>query len=183
MEALAIDLRAVGLEGHAHRADGGAKDARQAVQRLREAIFDLHPIASEELTLDAAARALARRLTAAGHRVSRIEVAPSLDIDRRARAVGARVLNEAVANVVRHSEADSVEIRVAENGPYLEVSVSDDGQGFVGTEISERLSQGHLGLLSLRQRVELAGGELTVVSGPGEGTELIARLPRHHSSS
>ncbi|MDH3227183.1 MAG: ATP-binding protein [Thermoleophilia bacterium] len=177
LEALAIDLRQVGLEGHAHRADGGAKEAREAVQRLREAIFDLHPIASEELTLEAAARALARRLTAAGHRVSRLEVPPSLSVDRRTRAVGARVLNESVANIIRHSEADSVEIVIAEDGDEIQIMVSDDGRGFVERDVSERLSHGHLGLLSLRQRVEVAGGQLTITSAPGEGTELVARLP------
>ncbi len=179
MEALAIDLRQIGLEGHAHRADSGAKDARTAVQRLRDAIFDLHPIASEEVTLEAAARALSRRLTAAGHRVARVEVAPALDIDRRARAVGARVLTEGVANVIRHSEADSVEIVVLPDGDQIEVRVSDDGQGFAERDLSERLTHGHLGLLSLRQRVELAGGTFTVTSAPGEGTELVARIPRH----
>ena len=59
----------------------------------------------------------------------------------------------------------------------LRVRVEDDGAGFEMGDLSARLQDGHLGLLGLRQRVELAGGELSVGSTPGEGTAISAVIP------
>ena len=76
------------------------------------------------------------------------------------------VIREAVTNVVRHSEARKCVIAV---GPR-EVSVTDDGTGISGRRSGS-------GLTGLRERMDAAGGELTVQAGPHGGTRVSAELP------
>ena len=178
---LALRLEALGGDlpdsAARERASEGAATARETVARLREAVFDLHPLASEELSLAEVATRLARRLEGEGVRVARVEVPDALAPEDPARGAAARILGEAVANVIRHAAADSVEIVVAADGDWLDVTVADDGRGFAADRLERLLAEGHLGLLSLRQRAELAGGRLTIESAPGAGTEVHARLP------
>ena len=59
----------------------------------------------------------------------------------------------------------------------MRVAVSDDGRGFTAEQAEAQAHAGHLGLLGLRERVELAGGELEVASTPGQGSTLTFVLP------
>jgi signal transduction histidine kinase len=83
-----------------------------------------------------------------------------------------RVAQEALTNVARHSGASHVEIQLAWTDESLEMTIRDDGQGFV---VEESGGQG-LGLASMRERVEALGGALTISSG-ASGTRLEARAP------
>ena len=83
-----------------------------------------------------------------------------------------RVAQEALTNVARHSGASHVEIQLAWTDETLEMTVRDDGQGFV---VEESAGKG-LGLASMRERVEALGGALTISSG-ASGTCLEARTP------
>ena len=60
--------------------------------------------------------------------------------------------------MVRHAEATTVTLRLAQVGPDLQFVVEDDGRGFAPERLPERLAQGHVGLESQRVRVEAAGG-------------------------
>ena len=83
-----------------------------------------------------------------------------------------RVAQEALTNVARHSGASRVEIQLAWTDESLEMTVRDDGQGFV---VAESAGKG-LGLASMRERIEALGGALTISSG-ASGTCLEARAP------
>ena len=85
------------------------------------------------------------------------------------------MLQEALTNVTRHSGAVhvSVELIVGEND--LRLSITDDGHGFEVDQAAE-VSKG-IGILGMRERVGLLGGQLAVQSEPGQGTRLIAKLP------
>jgi signal transduction histidine kinase len=83
-----------------------------------------------------------------------------------------RVAQEALTNVARHSGASHAEIQLAWTGDALEMTIRDDGQGFV---VKDAAGKG-LGLASMRERVEALGGSLTIRSGDG-GTYLEARAP------
>lgn len=86
-----------------------------------------------------------------------------------------RVVQEALTNVLRHAEAKRVSL-VLQRSPLGVVAViEDDGKGF---EIEpESAASGRLGLLGMRERLELVGGSLTLESTPGAGTSVIARVP------
>jgi len=92
------------------------------------------------------------------------------------KAVGLfRILQEALTNVMRHAQAHTVDIALEVEEDWLALSISDDGRGFVvgnGPSTS-------FGLVGMRERVLMLGGELQLHSEPGQGTTLRVRVPVH----
>lgn len=85
-----------------------------------------------------------------------------------------RIVQEAIHNAIKHSGATSIVVRLNGSDRYLSLEISDDGVGF---DIeAARLSAG-LGLISMRERIHLIGGELNILSSPGGGTWIMARAP------
>jgi signal transduction histidine kinase len=89
-----------------------------------------------------------------------------------------RVVQEAVTNVIRHARATHVWVELRRRDSGLEVTVRDDGRGFDVEAAHRRARTGvSLGLLSLAERVELAGGRSTIESAAGSGTTVRAWFP------
>jgi signal transduction histidine kinase len=84
-----------------------------------------------------------------------------------------RVVQEALANVVRHAHANSIDVSLMTAADSVELNVVDDGVGFV---TGQRTSDG-LGLLSIHERVRFMQGQVSVNSRPGEGTNVLVRIP------
>jgi len=84
-----------------------------------------------------------------------------------------RVAQEALANVRKHARATVVEIDLQASSALLELLVRDDGIGFDPA----RDADGGQGLIGMRERVDLLGGQLEVESQPGRGTNLRVRVP------
>jgi two-component system sensor histidine kinase UhpB len=82
-----------------------------------------------------------------------------------------RIAEEALANVAVHSRAQRVRVRLAREGSALELEIADDGRGFDPAHARQR------SLALARARAGVAGGELTVRSGRGEGTTVRLTLP------
>jgi PAS domain S-box-containing protein len=90
-----------------------------------------------------------------------------------------RVLQEALTNVAKHAHASHVRVALRCDADTLSLSVEDDGQGFdVSTEVSVSRQPRGIGLLGMRERLELLGGRLEIKSQPGQGTYLVAYAPR-----
>ncbi len=85
-----------------------------------------------------------------------------------------RIFQEALTNVLRHSGADSVEVSAKREGGEFVLTVSDNGRGI--TE-EEKAGGTTLGLLGMRERAYLAGGELEIEGAAGKGTTVTVRLP------
>ena len=85
-----------------------------------------------------------------------------------------RIVQEALHNAAKHSKAKSIQVAVQGLPSELSLLIADDGVGFSLEEA--KLSAG-LGLISMRERVHLAGGEFTISSAPGDGTCISARIP------
>jgi len=85
-----------------------------------------------------------------------------------------RIFQEALTNVLRHARATRVDIKINEENGYLVLSVSDNGIGMKDGEISGTES---LGLLGMRERAHLIGGEISITSVEGQGTVINLRLP------
>jgi two-component system sensor histidine kinase NreB len=89
-----------------------------------------------------------------------------------------RVVQEALQNVVKHGQARQVTVRLLEREGSLLCSVVDDGRGFdVGAGHGLTAGRGGVGLSSMRERAELAGGSLDVFSAPGRGTQVTIAIP------
>jgi signal transduction histidine kinase len=175
LDALSAELR----PGHPGAAAGVARaaaSARDAVKALRRAIFDLHPMALEELGFAAATRALVQRLEWRGARVA-LDVAAADGLSETHRTVAFRIVQEAIANVVRHAEPSAVAIVARSEGDRIAIEVDDDGRGFDPERARPRIEDGHLGLAAMTERAALAGGEVTVSSAPGRGTRIRLVLP------
>lgn len=88
-----------------------------------------------------------------------------------------RALQEAVTNVVRHAEAQSIAIILRTVGKQIHMIVEDDGKGFPDAIANGDLGSAHLGLLGIRERLALVDGTLDIESTPGRGTALFVRVP------
>ena len=88
-----------------------------------------------------------------------------------------RLAQEALTNVDKHAHAASCALRVQFLEGALQVTVADDGRGFDAANTPDLAARGHLGLMGLRERVELAGGQLQLKSAPGQGATLRFSLP------
>jgi signal transduction histidine kinase len=86
------------------------------------------------------------------------------------------IAQEAVANAGRHAEATKVNVAVKRNGKEVELRVNDDGRGFDGTDPLGPEEPGHIGLATMRERAELAGGRLLIDTSP-QGTTVRVRAP------
>jgi signal transduction histidine kinase len=87
------------------------------------------------------------------------------------------VIREAIYNAVRHAEPTRVKVAIDFADDHCTVSVRDNGNGFDPTSAFAR-SDGHYGLIGIKERVDRLGGELNVKSGAGAGTELLIEIPR-----
>jgi two-component system nitrate/nitrite sensor histidine kinase NarX len=97
----------------------------------------------------------------------------------------ARIVQEALVNVRKHSGARHVLVRLIADTDFWLLSIEDDGKGF---PFSGRLSQDELdqtgkGPMVIRERVRLIEGELTIESNPGRGSKLEVKVPKHREST
>jgi signal transduction histidine kinase len=85
-----------------------------------------------------------------------------------------RIFQETLTNVARHANATEVDVTLARSNGDLSLEVRDNGKGIA----EEKLPQGQsLGILGMRERALLLGGELTISGAPGTGTTVTVRIP------
>jgi PAS domain S-box-containing protein len=157
--------------------DDCAALVERAGERVRGLAIDLHPTMLESAGLDGTLRWLAEQHSREG----RVAVRVSGEVGRIPGDVGItafRVVQEALTNVLRHSQAKNASIRLEHSGERLLLDVEDDGDGFDVAATRERAAaQGHMGLVGMKERVEILGGELAIDSRPGSGTRVRLSLP------
>jgi signal transduction histidine kinase len=173
---------------------------QHTLDNVHKLMFDLRPSMLDQLGLIPALRWLAEtRLEPKGIRVNvNANANPNgmygdLDSQRMSPEIETalyRVIQEAINNIARHAAARNVEIGLElEDGMAL-VNIIDDGIGFDVTELSigtikdidgmdNQFSENTrgLGLLGMQERIELLGGELEIISDPGNGTQIHIRVP------
>jgi signal transduction histidine kinase len=136
---------------------------------------ELRPVLLDELGLLAAIRAYLQEVERrAGLRcVLTTEVSDLQMADDRATALF-RILQEALTNAVRHATARRVDVSLTADTDIVQLTVRDDGRGI--PPMAQRDPKA-LGLVGMRDRALLFGGDVTVTGSPGLGTTVIARLP------
>ncbi|MDI6693825.1 MAG: histidine kinase [Anaerolineales bacterium] len=88
-----------------------------------------------------------------------------------------RIIQEAFTNIIRHSHASKVDVRLGFSGSDLLLRLTDNGDGFdLATIRAEKQCKG-FGLQGMQERVHMLGGEFEIVTAPGEGTGIIIRVP------
>jgi signal transduction histidine kinase len=99
------------------------------------------------------------------------------ELDSAGRTVLYRVAQEALNNVARHAHASRVEASILKVPPGLRLRIQDDGKSFAVERVLHASRNRRLGLLGMRERVEMVGGKFTVESAPGHGTTIEALIP------
>ncbi|MEZ4588381.1 MAG: GAF domain-containing sensor histidine kinase [Gemmatimonadales bacterium] len=144
------------------------------IDNLSALIAELRPAALDEIGLVPALRTLAERK----QRESRIAIDVLARFDGEGRlpaeteSVIYRLIQEGLSNAVKHSGATRIEAVLERSGGLVEVAVRDDGRGF-----DPESADGGFGLVGMRERVELAGGELRIEAAPGRGSTIAATIP------
>lgn len=152
---------------------------RETIKEVRRSIFALRPIDLERYGFVETVR---RYVTDFGQQNDvrvRLALDELPDLGLKSEAMLFRVFQEAMHNVAKHSRARNVDVAVGtgEDGEVF-IAVSDDGVGFVPSEVADRVtSAGGLGLRQMSERVEARGGRFSVESEPGRGTRLLASVP------
>lgn len=147
-----------------------------AVGRLRHLLFELHPPALDSGGLEAALREYLEEASEEGGPRFSIESRLAEELPPAIRTIAYRITQEVLVNARKHARAANVDVSLESRTGGLLVTVSDDGVGFDVAEAGDP-RPGHLGLRSMRERAELAGGYLRVESTPGRGTTVRLWLP------
>ncbi len=147
--------------------------AEAGLAEMRALIFELRP---ESLETEGLAVALAKQAASiqARHAIEvQIELGDEPQMVLATKESLYRVAREALHNVVKHANATRIMLRMQSDNRTLRLDVIDNGIGF---ETSKDFP-GHLGLHSMRERVIQMGGEISIKSAPGDGTQLSVMLP------
>ncbi len=185
LTGVAIRLAVLGRElGADHRAAGCRvrRDERLvlgSVRLIHRFARDLRPATLDELGLLAALRSHAMEISDRTGLRFVFVVGPEVEeLGPTMRTVLYRVICEAVSNVVRHAKASCVRISISRAGQETRFSVRDDGRSFRVRDPVRHDGRRRLGLVGMRERVELLGGALSVTSAAKRGTTVSGRLPR-----
>lgn len=161
------------------------KDKIARTQRLVESSVDavhrfardLRPAVLDDLGLIPALHAFCEGL--AERKKLKIDLTAFARVETLAsdkRTVLFRVAQEALNNVARHAHASQVKVTIAKLPGAIRLEVADDGKSFSVRTIFHAKTK-RLGLLGMRERVEMVGGQLTIESAPGHGTTVRADIP------
>ena len=152
--------------------------ARRVVREARQAIAGLRPTTLDDFGLERALRLHIQELTSDGWS---IEYHAGLGAERLPGPIETvlfRITQEALTNVRKHANTLTATVRLRCQDGYVELDVADPGVGFqVTSPPAEHRPGQRLGLVSMRERAGLVGGQCTVESRPGQGTRVVARIP------
>jgi len=149
--------------------------ADETKERIRLLAHGLRPPALETVGLNLTLEALCREFGKRTQLTIRYEGVELEGLPDTVNICLYRVLQEALTNVATHAGATRVDVNLACDADDLRLVIADDGRGL--TTRTARLGLG-IGLLGMQERLEMLGGRLRIDSEPGQGTRLVAHVPR-----
>jgi len=156
-----------------------SKSVEQVHRKLRAMALQLSPPMLDSMELATALKWLADEVFG----LYRLEVSISDDglpkpMEPAISVTVFRSIRELLVNVAKHARVSRAEVTIKRlNGDFMQASVSDAGAGFNAENTLPRSVNGGFGLLSIRDRIEFLGGEMTVRSEPGDGTSVVLKVP------
>lgn len=180
----AIRLR---LEVAAAAAQGGLDPSQvhelqdglgQAIRELRQTMWELRPTVLEKLPFAQALRAYLEDLGSRSGFRARLEVEGRVDLQPEREVLLFRVVQEAVTNALKHSQAEEVLVRLEARDGHLAVEIRDDGVGFDVQAAGMDPLRKSFGLRDMQDRARVLGSELLIRSDPGHGTRVSLSVPR-----
>jgi PAS domain S-box-containing protein len=180
-----------GLERIAAHKDANSKETfsmlndlidvvRSALEETQRITKKLHPSIVDDLGLQAAVRGYCREFQQLYPHIA-VDLKQELNetnLPDSLKILTYRVLQEALNNTAKHSDAENVSVSLRHHADRLELSVVDDGKGFDRTSLSStNRSTSGMGLQGMRERAELFGGTFRLDSGIGHGTKIRVAWP------
>ncbi len=157
-------------------------EVRSLLSELRQVCAELRPPMLDMLGLGAAIRALVEDWSHQNAVEADLDIPADGSLQKLPDEVAVnfyRVAQEALTNIARHADARKVAVALEGDASCLSLRIQDDGCGFDAPEIFRRSTEGgHFGLVGLRERVDLIGGEWALSSAPGKGTTLRVVWPK-----
>ena len=179
LTSIGLDIQIVERQGttpEGRVATGRAlSTVRGALDRVREISSLLRPPVLDDLGLEQAVRTALTEFTTRSGVDGQLEI----DLDDARIPEGAeghvyRILQEALTNVARHASASTVFVTLRATPDAIDLTVKDDGSGFATADVP---TAKRFGLLGMRERSELLGGEFTLETAPGAGTTIRVSIP------
>jgi two-component system, NarL family, sensor histidine kinase DegS len=151
------------------------KMVRSALYEVRRIIYDLRPMALDDLGLIPTLRKYLQTIEDYNREitVSFVHIGEEVRLPARMEVAVFRLVQESVQNALKHAEATEIQVRTEMNNNQLLVMVKDNGKGFDTTVKKENA----FGLIGMKERVELLQGTLTIRSKIGFGTTIFIRIP------
>jgi len=91
-----------------------------------------------------------------------------------------RILQEALTNIVRHAGATEVEVSLEAGPDQLALTIRDNGRGITAAELNDRKA---IGLLGMRERAQIVGGDITITGDAGVGTTVLVTISLRQTGS
>ncbi len=154
--------------------------ALRILEQTRRLIFDLRPSALDDLgLLPALRRYTQHHLDLAGIEAQVTVSGPKRRLPPDVETALFRIAQEAISNVVKHARAGQVQLNLCFNPQEVTLTITDNGLGFAPEQILTATNNETccLGLLGMRERAELLGGELEIHSQPGAGASVRVTIP------
>ena len=146
-----------------------------AVGTVQRISSELRPTALEEFGLAEALRWHAQQFQARTGIIVNCDCqSEAVDLNREQSVAVFRIYQEALTNVLRHAQATKVEIRLRQEDDHFALTINDNGRGI--TE-EEKWGPQSLGLIGMRERTHLLGGEISIEGGQGRGTTITVKVP------
>ncbi len=150
----------------------------KSLKELRRVVIGLRPPALDELGLDHALRQSLEDLKSDGLICKFSEVGTRTRLSSSVEIAIYRLVQEALSNIRKHAHATKVNLRLQFRKDTLLVEIRDNGKGFdLSQTLDSAIAVGHMGLLGMKQRAEMLGGDIKIRTGEGAGTTLILSLP------
>lgn len=176
LTAMKIDLQQLGRShpGYEQLLIPIARTIDETVELVRRIATDLRPSVLDDLGVTAALELQLRRVRETTGIQTALVVSEEPELDMLTGVTLYRIAQEALANVVRHAGASSIAVTLAARDRTAILEISDNGCGVTPEQVA---APGSLGLLGMRERAELLGGNVTVAGETGKGTRLTVTLP------
>lgn len=150
------------------------KMVRESLYEVRRIIYDLRPMALDDLGLVPTIRKYLQTLSDYhGLTIHFHEQSNQERLEEKYEVAVFRLTQEAVQNAIKHAEATEIDVKLVVSRTRVNVSVKDDGKGFA---LDETKSQS-FGLIGMRERVDMLDGTLELTSNPGKGTHVFINIP------
>lgn len=164
-----------GINAHINRTQ---KLVEKSVNIVHRYARNLRPMILDDLGLIPALHSYMKEFTKRNHIPITFKATAGVEkLNSTKRMVFYRVVQGALTNVARHARASRIKVTIQKEGGNISVEINDNGKAFNIAKVLFAKKNIRLGLLGMRERVEMIGGNLIIQSSPGKGTTIRAEIP------